>query len=312
MFSNNHPRVSLEPNTTTMTAPLRSGPTGLRRLAIVLSAFVLVAVSIVHAQNPNLLMGNPSNASITAADADNYLKDYTNFVLSYNSTKGTPNWVSWRLVATDIGPTKRTNPFHPDTALPSGFKVIVPADYNSTGFDRGHMCNFKDRSSAPEIFQTTFVMTNMVPQSPRLNEDTWEHLEEYCRTLARQNHNLYIISGPLGEGGEGLIKPTTLTKAAKIGGPNKDRVVVPAFCWKVILVVDDSPGDDVEKVNADTRVIAVIMPNNQELSLDWTTFRVSVREVEEHTGYKFFTSVPAQIIEPLKGKVDEIAITKGK
>ena len=295
----------------TLKAPFRFG-----RLSPAVFAsffcFVLSASVIVHAQNPNLLMGNPSNATSNVADKDNYLKDYTHFVLSYNSSKGIPNWVSWNLEATDIGPTKRTNPFHPDTALPHGFKVVVPADYNSTGFDRGHMCNFKDRSSAPEVFQTTFVMTNMVPQSPRLNEDTWEHLEEYCRTLAKQHHHLYIVSGPLGQGGEGLIKPTTLTKSDRIGRPNKDRVVVPAYCWKVILVVDDSPGDDIKKVNASTRLIAVIMPNNQTLSLDWTSFRVSVREVEQKTGYKFFTSVPASIIEPLKNKVDALVIAKGK
>lgn len=284
----------------------------LRRLVPALCAFVLVAVSVAQAQNPNLLMGNPSDASDSGAEPDNYLKDYTHFVLSYNSTKGTPNWVSWRLVASDIGPAKRSNPFHADNDLPDGFKVVVPADYSGTGFDRGHMCNFKDRSSAPEVFRTTFVMTNMVPQSPRLNEDTWERLEEYCRTLARHNEHLYIIAGPLGAGGEGLIKPSTLTHASAIGGPDKDRVVVPAYCWKVILVVDDSDGDDLRKVNADTRLIAVIMPNNQELSLDWTTFRVSVREVEARTGYTFFTAVPASIIGPLKDKVDDVAVTQGK
>lgn len=288
-----------------------------RSLATVLCIFVLAVASVVRAQNPNLLMGNPSNASADPANADNYLKDYTHFVLSYNNTKGIPNWVSWRLVAADIGSAERTNPFHPDTGLPNGFKAVVPADYDHTGFDRGHMCNFKDRSSAPEVFKTTFVMTNMVPQSPRLNEDTWEHLEEYCRTLAKQHHDLYIISGPLGEGGEGLIKKTattteSITHAAKIGGPNKDRVVVPAACWKVIVVVDDGPGDDVKKVNASTRLIAVIMPNDQQLSLDWTAFRVSVREVEKRTGYKFFTSVPAKIIDPLKDKVDDVAIVKNK
>jgi endonuclease G len=141
-----------------------------------------------------------------------------------------------------------------------------------------------------------------------MNEDTWEHLEDYCRQLALDHHHLYIVAGPLGEGGEGLIKPTTIKHAAHIGRSN---VVVPTYTWKVILVVNDAPGDDVKKVDADTRLIAVMMPNNQTLDLDWTKFRVSVHEVEQKTGLRFFTAVPATIIEPLKLKIDSAPIVAG-
>lgn len=287
---------------------MKKSPESAHSRALLALLCLFAIISFVHAQVPNLLMGNPSQATNDPANADNYLKDYTYFVLSCNSAKGLPNWVSWRLIAADIGNTPRTNPFHPDAALPHGFTVVVPADYNATGFDRGHMCNFKDRSSSAAVFKTTFVMTNMVPQSPRLNEDTWEHLEDYCRQLALDHHHLYIIAGPLGEGGEGLIKPDTITHASHIG---KSNVVVPAFTWKVILIVNDAPGNDIKKVDSATRLIAVMMPNNQTLSLDWTKFRVSVHDVEQKTGLRFFTAVPANIIEPLKTKIDDAPVSVG-
>ena len=41
-------------------------------------------------------MGNPSNAT-EECNADNYLMAKPYFALSYNNSKGTPNWVSWHL-----------------------------------------------------------------------------------------------------------------------------------------------------------------------------------------------------------------------
>jgi DNA/RNA endonuclease G (NUC1) len=74
----------------------------------------------------------------------------------------------------------------------------------------------------------------------------------------------------------------------------------------VILVLDANDNDrDVERVNADTRLIAVIMPNDRSVPQDnWWQYRVSVKDVEEITGFTFFDKVPANIITPLKEEVD--------
>jgi endonuclease G len=80
--------------------------------------------------------------------------------------------------------------------------------------------------------------------------------------------------------------------------------VVPAKCWKVVVVVDGSRGDDLQKVDANTRLIAVIMPNDMTVGEQWAGFRVSVHDIEQLTGYRFFTQVPAAVIEPMKDEVD--------
>lgn len=266
----------------------------LASIALLVSGFMLP----VQAGSPHLAMGNPSQAVADTAQKNNFLMEKEFFAISYNDSKGTPNWVSWHLTSAELGKAPRL-PFHPDTTLPVGFTQITPKDYTGGGFDRGHMCPHSDRSADNQMSDATFVMSNMIPQAWNVNEQAWAQLESYCRSLVEQEgKTLYIISGPAGKGGVGRKG-----KASVIGTTHK--VTVPAQCWKVIMVLDAGQGDDVSKVNANTRLIAVIMPNNASVGEDWRGFRCSVQDVEKLTGYKFFDTVPADIIEPLKEEVDQ-------
>jgi endonuclease G, mitochondrial len=256
-----------------------------------------------HGESLDLKLGNPSHATGSGLNRDNFLMEKEYFTLSYNNSKGTPNWVMWRLEASDLGNAPRRN-FHPDETLPHDFKRITPEDYTGSGFDRGHMCPHSDRSASPEMSEATFVMSNIIPQSPSVNQKAWAQLEMYCRRLVERNDKkLYIISGPAGQGGTG-------SEGFKNIIGERLKVVVPAQCWKVIMVLDADGGDDLQKVNEHTRLIAIIMPNDMSVGQDWARFRVPVTDVEKLTGYKFFDKVPANIIEPLKEKVDDVHIPR--
>ena len=64
----------------------------------ILFTLLLTGCSVTNNANPaNLLMGNPSEARHDTSDKDNYLMEKKYFTLSYNNSKGTPNWVSWHL-----------------------------------------------------------------------------------------------------------------------------------------------------------------------------------------------------------------------
>ena len=258
-----------------------------------------------QAESIHLAMGNPSHATGDPNDRDNFLMEKEFFALSYNNTKGTPNWVSWHLDQSNLGNAPRM-PFHPDETLPRGFRHITPADYTGTGFDRGHMCPHSDRNATSAMSEATFVMSNIIPQSPAVNQKAWAQLEMYCRNLVERHHkSLYIVSGPAGQGGTG-------TEGFKETIGKRIKVVVPAQCWKVIMVLDAQDGDDLAKVNQKTRLIAVITPNDMSVGEDWARFRVSVKDVEKLTGYKFFSKVPANIIEPLKERVDDEHIPRAR
>ena len=257
----------------------------------------------------HLRLGNPSNATDEPTNKDNYLMKKEWFALSYNNSKGIPNWVSWRLVKDDVGDHRpEPGPFKPDDALPPGFHRVKPTDYKyaTTGFERGHMCSNADRGKSLEAAAQTFVMTNMVPQSHELNTGAWEGLEKYCRTLvrAKKGKELYIIAGPAGKGGRSSKGAFDTTDGT---------VVVPEKCWKVVLVLDKEEGDPSARVRADTRVISAIMPNDTTPGkAHWDEYRVSLKAVEELTGYTFFDKVPAAIRKELRDKIDDVRVPRGK
>jgi endonuclease G len=260
------------------------------------------------AVSPNLLLGNPSSATSDPANRNNYLMVKPFFALSYNDSTGAPNWVSWRVVRSDLGDSPRKPGFDPDLTLPAGFKVVTTTDYSGSGFDRGHMCPHSDRAANQEMSYATFVMSNIIPQAPNVNGKAWNNLEMYCRDLVRRGgasgKRLYVVAGPAGRGGRGSRGPRET-----IGGRGAAVVVVPAECWKVIVVVADDGADDPSRITADARVIAVVMPNdNDAVGDEWAKYRVTAAAIEQRTGLKFFDRLAPDVADTMRRKLDDVAI----
>lgn len=242
----------------------------------------------------HLKYGNPSNATSKVEDADNYLMVKSEYALSYNKSKGIPNWVSWQLNSSWLGDAPRQDDFRPDSSLPAGWYRVTPNDYTNSGFDRGHMTSSEDRGVSIPANSATFLMTNILPQSPDNNRGPWAIFESYCRDLIKQGKELYIVSGGFGEGGTGEKGLLTV-----VGG---GKAVVPAFTWKVALVLD-SPGAEVTE---STRTIAIMMPNIQGIRLKkWQEYRVSIDDVEK-IGYNFFSEIPENIQSIIEARTDSL------
>jgi endonuclease G len=245
----------------------------------------------------NLALGNPSGAQTNTATPNNYLMVKPEFALAYNNATGTPNWVSWHLSTAWKGPAARCDCFSPDNTLPTGFYRAVTTDYTNSGFDRGHICPSEDRDLSSSMNAVTFLMTNIMPQSPNLNRITWVNLEDYSRVLMNSGNELYIISGGSGIGGTGSNGGVTNSIA---GG----KIQVPAFYWKVIVVLPVG-SNDVSRVTTSTRVIAVLMPNNQTVnSQTWGRYRVSVDALESRLGYNFLSNVPESVQAVIEAAAD--------
>ena len=227
-------------------------------------------------ENP-LLLGNPSKATTDVANENNYLMIKPQYSLSYNRSRATANWVAWRLDSSWLGTADRQDDFRPDPTLPPGWYQVTDSDYSGSGYQRGHMTPSGDRTRSVLDNSATFLMTNIVPQIGANNEGAWADFENYCRELANQGKELYIIAGVQGNAG-------TIAQG---------RIVVPQATWKVVLVLPNG-NDDLQRVNKSTRTIAIVVPNQQPLnqSAPWRTFRTSVDAVEVLTGYDFFSAVP--------------------
>lgn len=238
----------------------------------------------------HLTLGNPSLA--TTIDPDNYLVEKRQFSLSYNRGRGIANWVSWHLSPEWRGDAARTKTFRPDPDLPAGYSTVRSSDYERTGFDRGHLCPSEDRDSSPADNAATFVLTNVVPQAPKFNRETWKYLEEFARKQVDNGSEVYLVAGTGGAGGTG--------EKGEASSLADGKITVPAALWKVLLILPNGT-DDLNRIGPNTQVIAVYMPNQQATAeRSWQSYRVSVNELEQRTGLRFFTNLPTDIQAALK------------
>ncbi len=247
--------------------------------------------------NTNMLLGNPSGATSSVLNPNNYLMNQTYFVESYSRDNGVPNWVSWYVGSTSLGNAKRVNSFRVDERLPYGWYRASSSSYGGSGFNRGHNCPSADRTSTTEANRATFLMTNMIPQAPNNNQQTWGNLEDYTRTLVAAGNEVYVIMGSYGKGGVG-----SKGFAATIGD---GKICVPGSIWKVIVVLPNGRGD-LRRINSSTRVIAVNTPNDNNVKPDWRLYRVSVRSIEKATGYDLLSALPKRVQDVLETRIDSL------
>ena len=247
---------------------------------------VATGAAPLYPSDVHLLMGNPTDAVNDVRFPNNYLMEKPELALSYNQQRGTPNWVSWHLASEWIGTLQRNDSFRPDPAVPPTWYRVLGSDYTNSGFDRGHMVPNADRdpeTSLP-INQATFLMTNIIPQSPDNNQGPWAAMENDLRAMiAGTSNEMYIVAGGHGTGGTGSNGFATTVA--------NGNVFVPAQTWKVVLLLPKGD-DDINRVNASTRTIAVLMPNIQGIKTNlWTNYITTVDAIESLTGYDFFENV---------------------
>lgn len=246
--------------------------------------------------NDHLLFGNPSDAKAVLDSPNNYLMDKKYYYLSYSRDKGISNWVAWHLNSDDLGSAKRQDDFRADNALPTGWYMVGSSSYSGSGFDRGHSCPSADRTSSTIANSSTFFMTNMIPQAPKNNQQTWANMESYLRDLVIDGNEVYIVMGTYGSGGSG-----SKGEAYTI---DNGRIKVPAYVWKTALVIPNG-NDDTSRVDANTRLISVVVPNRNDVMSNWKSYRTSLEVIEYATGLNIFSRIKPHIKEVLKKKVDD-------
>jgi endonuclease G len=267
----------------------------------------LVAVFVIIIGLPQLLtaqsstsvhlsLGNPTFASTSSLN--NYLLNKSQYAVSYNCSRGRANWVSWQLNSSWLGSAARQDDFRPDTTLPSGCYRVTTSDFTGSGFDRGHLAPSADRTNTVASNSSTFLMTNMIAQSPDNNQGVWARLEDYSRSLVAEGKGLFIIAGGNGTGGTGSAGYKTTIASGKVQVPNST--------WKIIVVLNSGTAG-LSSVSTSTRVIAVNIPNTQGVrNADWRSYRVSVDSLESLTGYDFLSLVPTSTQSVIESRVDNL------
>ncbi len=250
--------------------------------------------------NNNMLLGNPSNATPSLLDVNNYYMDKTYYSISYSKAISRLNWASWHLGSADLGTTPRQDDFREDPSLPDAWYHVTYASYTGSGFDRGHECPSNDRTSTVPANSSTFLMTNIIPQAPNVNQGPWQKFEDSCnRLVASQGKEVYIVCGSYGVGGTG--------NNGTLNDIDNGRISVPAVLWKIAVVLPNG-NNDLSRIDNNTRVIAVAIPNDNAvgISTNWKGFRVSVHDIELATGYNLLSNVPVSIQNVIEYTIDNL------
>ncbi len=121
----------------------------------------------------------------------------TQFLSVYNLQTICPQQVSWTLHRSDIGNATREPSWRFTNTLLDTLAVATHADFNKSGYDRGHMCPAADRSHDLRAMRSTFELANVAPQAPRLNRGAWKRTESFCRTAALLYGTVEVITIPV-------------------------------------------------------------------------------------------------------------------
>jgi endonuclease G len=119
----------------------------------------------------------PKNVEIVPANTVELCNTF--FVNRFDkNNKATILSVEWLQKSKPSGSVTRINAFSADDRV--GNSSPTNSDYSVSGYDRGHMAPAGD-SHSPEEMKSTFKLTNMTPQEPTLNRNSWRVLEENIR-----------------------------------------------------------------------------------------------------------------------------------
>jgi endonuclease G len=200
------------------------------------------------------------------------------YTLSYNEECEQPNWVAYKVTKEQLeNPTcERDDHFRMDPLIVTGSASSY--DYASSGYSRGHLAPCGDMLWEWQAMDESFYLSNMSPQTQQFNGagGTWWDLENQVREWARENDELYVVTGPVLDG-----------DYVKWIGNN--RVAVPKRFYKVIL----------DPVEPDVKAVGFILAQ-EDYDEDFRDYAVSVDEVEQVTGLDFFYSLPNSVEDEIE------------
>ena len=156
-----------------------------------------------------------SISSMISIYAQKVVVDNGHFYSVYNVQMNVPSQVEWIIKSTDLGPIKREPSwkFRNDIGYPD--IRATHSDYTSSGYDRGHMCPAADRSRSREAMRSTFVMSNVAPQTPWVNRGYWKATENLCRLAAERYDSVHVLAMPIF-----LHRDTTYIGAHRVAVPH--------------------------------------------------------------------------------------------
>ncbi len=196
-------------------------------------------------------------------------------LIGWSDLRGTPLWVIYRLhpVAADARHYRRPPRFERDWRV---LNAIGHDDYDGSGYDHGHLApNYAiSRLYGPQAQAETFLMSNVAPQRPRLNQKLWQRLEEVeIDVFAPRYGDLWVITGPIFDNDVERLRHSW-------------RVEVPDAFYKIYVRPPQQAGEP-------PQVLAFIMPQQVRGNEPLDRYLASIDEIEARTGFDFLPQLEA-------------------
>lgn len=223
---------------------------------------------------------------VPAADLILYNRFY---VLGYSFYFRQAKW-ALELVNPESIDVERADNFRPDYRVPEQFRAD-PADYQKSGFHRGHLVASANKLETEIQNSETFLLSNMSPQVPSFNSGIWKDLELAVRKLNDRKKILetYVISGPI----------FYFDQAVKVIGENDDNEVslpIPHAYFKSVLTEDK---------RGSLKMWSFIL-DNRKTSKSIQSFLVPTKKVEKLSGLFLWEQLSGTKIEREKNRIRKI------
>ena len=220
------------------------------------------------------------------------IAEHSAMIIGFNCDLKLAAW-SFHVLSPDVlvGGVSRTNDFRKDSLIECGdgieqdyFRKVPKEDgtvsFENFGFDRGHLAPSADFRWSKKALSESYFYSNMTPQAPGFNRESWAEVEDLMRRIMANNPRpYYIVTGP--------ILDKNLPKVEK--GINK--LPIPAFHYKIIidLTQDNQKG------------MAFLMPN-KKCDMPPSAYVVSIDSIEKLTGLDFFSKLDQSIAASIESK----------
>ena len=205
---------------------------------------------------------------------------------SFDRARRNPHWVAEHITPASLllnNGDRRHSIFAEDHSIPEKFRAKL-ADYQRSGYDRGHQVPAADAKWTQEAMDATFALSNMCPQvGDGFNRDYWAHFEDFCRRLTSFYPSVRIVTGPLYLPKRDVDGKWKVTYEV-IGHP--PNVAVPTHFYKVVFGEDGKAGGNVS-------MAAFVLPNARiPNDKDLKDFEVPIEAVERASGLEFAGLLP--------------------
>jgi len=205
------------------------------------------------------------------------------YTLAHNNIDLIADWVSYHLTkdyASGSEARPGSNAFKPDNLLKPGMRAEL-SDYKGWKgiYDRGHQVASGDsKGRGKRVIKESFYLSNMTPQNSKLNQHKWRLLEAKIQRYAKDRGELWVVTGPafIDDDNDGIVEYSVI-------GDNE--VAVPTHYFKIVIS-KQIDGNDFESM-------AFLIPN-EPMKDDYAEFLVSIDEIENLTGYDFFSRMNDQ------------------